>query len=126
MLLRVRKALRLSVALLAGAVFAGCLASTQRVSIQCVPEEVKVYVDGQLLEGAAADGVVLRTDEPHKIFVKGEGYEPVLVVLEPVVDAEGNESLGPEEVCIEVVPVGMQRTLEIEMERDVLEEKPGR
>jgi hypothetical protein len=114
----------LSSALLVIAAATGCLTSTQRVSIQCVPEEVKVYVDGRLLEGGAAEGVVLRTDEPHKIFVKGPGYEPQLVVLEPTVDAEGHETLGPDDVCIEVVPVGMHRELDLEMEADIEEEPP--
>lgn len=112
--------------LLASVVATGCLTSTQRVSIRCVPEEVKVYVDGRLLEDDAAEGVVLRTDQPHKIYVKGPGYEPRLVVLEPSVDAEGRETLGPDELCIEVVPVGVHREIELEMEHDVVEEAPAR
>jgi hypothetical protein len=121
-----RHALCLSSTLLASIAATGCLSSTQRVSIQCVPEEVKVYVDGRLLEDDAAEGVVLRTDEPHKIFVKGPGYEPQLVVLEPGVDAEGRETLGPDDVCIEIVPVGMHRELDLEMEQDIVEETPAR
>ncbi len=85
--------------------------------IECVPEQVNVYVDGRLLEAAEADELILRTDEPHKIFVKGPGYEPRLVVLEPRTDAEGHTSLGPDALCIEVVPVGVHRQLEIEVER---------
>jgi len=96
---------------------AGCLTSTERVRIECVPERVEVYVDGRLLETGETE-VSLRRDAPHKIYVKGPGYEPQLVVLEPVVDAEGNETLGSDAVCIEVVPIGMQRELELEIERD--------
>jgi len=104
--------------LLACALAAGCASSTQQVRIACVPEEVSVYVDGRLLEEGDGDVVVLRTDEPHKIFVKGAGFEPRLVVLEPSVDAEGRETLGPVELCIEVVPIGMERQLELEVEPD--------
>lgn len=113
-----RVALRAAV-LLASLLAAGCLTSTQRVRIDCVPKEVKVYVDGRLLEEADEGAVVLPTDEPHKIFVKGPGYEPRLVVLEPTLDAEGRETLGPDALCIELVPIGMERELELHMEHDV-------
>jgi hypothetical protein len=105
---------------------AGCLSSTQRVRIACVPEEMKIYVDGRLLEEGAENVIFLRTDEPHKIFVRGEGYEPQLVVLEPTLDADGRESLGADEVCIEVIPVGMERELDLQMEHDVPGEVPER
>jgi hypothetical protein len=91
----------------------GC-ASTQIVRFQCVPREVKVYVDGQLLEGEQA---ALRTDRPHKVYAKGRGYQPRLVVLEPEVDADGRAAFRDEDLCIDVVPVAMTRELELEVER---------
>ncbi|MEM7409863.1 MAG: hypothetical protein AAF430_06495 [Myxococcota bacterium] len=94
--------------------------SSQTVRLRCVPEQVSIYVDGELLE-AGVDEVVLRTDEPHKIFVKAPGYQPKLVVLEPETAADGRPHLGPDEVCIEPVAIGVDRKLEIEGERDVLE-----
>ncbi len=100
----------------AAALAAGC-ASTQRVRIECVPEQVSVYVDGRLLEGPV-DAVVLRTDEPHKIYVKGPGYEPRLVVLEPVTDADGRRRLDADHVCVEPVLVGQDRALELEVDRE--------
>jgi hypothetical protein len=103
-------------AIAAGA--AGCAASSQRVRLECIPEQVNVYVDGRLLESADADELILRTDEPHKIFVKGPGYEPRLVVLEPQTDAEGRTTLGSDSLCIEVVPVGVSRQLQLEVEHD--------
>jgi len=109
----------------AAGVAAGCAASTQSIRIECVPQQVTLYVDGRLLEGPA-DEIVLRTDQPHKIYVKGPGFEPKLVVLEPEVDADGRHSLGPGELCIEVVPIGMGRELEVEVERDVEVETPPR
>ncbi len=93
---------------------AGC-ATTQIVRIECVPREVTLYVDGELLEGNEA---ALRTDQPHKIYAKGPGYEPRLVVLEPEVDADGRAAFRDEDLCIEVVPIGMGRELEVEVERD--------
>jgi hypothetical protein len=99
----------------------GC-ASTQSVRIQCVPREVKVYVDGQLLEGGQA---ALRTDRPHKIYAKGPGYEPRLVVLEPEVDAQGRSAFR-DDLCLEVVPVGMKREIELEVEHGGKPEPPRR
>ena len=92
----------------------GC-ASTQTVPIECTPEEVSFYVDGRLLE-ESPDELVLRTDEPHKIYVKGPGYEPQLVVLDSSPDAEGELQLSPASLCIEPVPIGMGRDLRIEVE----------
>ena len=63
---------------------------------------------------------MLRTDEPHKIFVKAPGYQPKLVVLEPQA-AEDGANLGPDEVCIEPVAIGVDRQLRIEGEQDVLD-----
>ena len=92
---------------------AGC-ATTQKVRISCVPQEVKVYVDGRLLEG---DEAKLRTDRAHKIYAKGPGYEPQLVVLEPEVDEDGRAAFREDELCVRVVPVGVGRELEVEVER---------
>jgi hypothetical protein len=98
-------------------VVAGCATSTQSIRIDCVPAEVSVYVDGRLLE-ESPDVVLLRTDAPHKIFVKGPGYEPRLVVLEPELDRDGRLHFDTNELCIEVVPIGQHRELEVEVERD--------
>ena len=112
-----RSAGALAAALLAALLAAGC-ASTQEIRLQCVPEEVRVYVDGRLLE-SGTDRVELTRDAPHKIFAKAPGHQPQLVVLEPTTDAEGDTPLGADEVCIELVPVGMGRELEIDVEEDV-------
>ena len=100
-----------ALALLAAAA-AGC-ATTQNVRISCVPREVSVYVDGRLLEGNEA---ALRTDRAHKIYAKGPGYEPQLVVIEPEVDDNGRAAFREDELCVRVVPVGMGRELEVEVE----------
>lgn len=53
----------------------GC-ATKQTVSLACVPEEYTVYVDGEILKGGY-ESIELRAGEPHKIYVKGPGHEPV-------------------------------------------------
>ena len=97
-------------ALLAAA--AGCT-TTQNVRVSCVPREVSVYVDGRLLDGNEA---ALRTDRAHKIYAKGPGYEPRLVVVEPEVAEDGRAAFREDDLCVRVVPVGMGRELEVEVE----------
>jgi hypothetical protein len=101
-----------ALAALLAAAAAGCV-TTQKVRVSCVPRDVKVYVDGRLLEG---DEAALRTDRPHKIYAKGPGYEPQLVVLEPEVDEEGRAAFPEDDLCMRVVPVGVGRELEVEVE----------
>lgn len=99
-------------------------ASTQEIRVECVPEQVRLYVDGRLIEHPS-ERVALRSDEPHKIFARAPGYEPRLVVLEPHADAEGRTTLGESDLCIELVPIGVGRELEIEVEEDVeVERRP--
>ena len=99
----------------------GCV-STQRVRVDCVPQKVTVYVDGQQLEGNEAE---LRTDRPHKIYAKGPGDQPRLVVLEPEKGPDGRAAFPSDNVCLEVVPVAVGREIELDPERDV-EVEPGR
>jgi hypothetical protein len=109
-------------AVLLAATAAGC-ATTQKVRIDCVPQKVTVYVDGQQIEGNEAE---LRTDRPHKIYAKGPGYEPRLVVLEPETGPDGRAAFPSDNVCLEVVPVGMGRAIELDPERDVEVDAPAR
>jgi hypothetical protein len=102
----------LAIASVLAALATGC-ATTQKVRIACVPSEVVVYVDGRQIEG---DEVSLRTDRAHKIYAKGPGYEPRLVVIEPEVDERGRAAFREDELCMRVVPVAMGRELEVEVE----------
>ena len=112
--------LRRGIAATALAVFplalAGC-ATKQRVPLECVAEEVQIYVDGRLLEGQP-DAIDLRVDEPHKLYFKREGHEPRLVVLQPDAGADGTLRLEPGDVCVELVPVGLGRELTIELDEE--------
>jgi len=88
-----------------------------------VPQEVQVYVDGQLLEGSETS---LSTDRPHKIYAKAPGYQPRLVVLEPQVDERGQTGFDADDLCVELVPIGMDRELEVEIERGGAPDSPAR
>jgi hypothetical protein len=92
-------------------------AAKQRVPLDCVPEEVTVFVDQRALD-ELPETLELRSDRPHKIFLKGPGYEPQLIVLEPRRGDDGTSKLHPDRICVELVRVGVDRQLELEIEED--------
>jgi hypothetical protein len=104
------------VAVTASAIGVAC-AAKQRVPLDCVPEEVTVFVDQRELD-ELPETLELRSDRPHKIFLKGPGYEPQLVVLEPRRGADGTSTLHPDRICVELVRVGVDRQLRLEIEDD--------
>jgi hypothetical protein len=91
----------------------GC-AHTQAYPLDCVPRGVTVYLDKAALD-RVPDSIDLRTDRPHVLFFKGEGYESMMVVLEPEETADG-PALSPRDVCSEFNLVKRSRKLEIEVE----------
>ena len=97
----------------------GC-ASTQKVSLECVPSEVTVYVDGRALEGHP-DEIDLRTDQPHTFYFKGGDYRPQMVVL-VASEVEGETRLTPD-LCREVVFAEMRPDVVVELEEE--EPAPG-
>jgi len=104
------------VAVATSATVAAC-AAKQRVPLDCVPQEVTVFVDQRALE-ELPESLELRSDRPHKIFLKGPGYEPQLIVLEPRRDESGRTALHPDRICVELVRVGVDRQLTLEVEED--------
>lgn len=104
---------------LASALLPGC-AAKQSVPLECVAEEVEIYVDGRLLE-ERVDELRLPVDEPHKLYFKRPGHEPQLVVLEPSQDPDGRLRLEPADVCVELVPIGLDRKLTIELDEEGVE-----
>ena len=110
-----RARLAAALVLAAGAVAFGC-ATSQRISLECVPKDVKVYVDGRLLEGSPK-AVKLAKDQPHTVFFKGGGYQPQMVVFESQ-QREGKPVLDPVDLCSQVVFVEMQPELQVEVEPD--------
>jgi len=104
------------VAVTTSAVGVAC-AAKQRVPLDCVPEEVTVFVDQRALE-ELPESLELRSDRPHTVFLKGPGYEPQLIVLEPRRGDSGRTALHPDHICVELVPVGVDRELTLEIEED--------
>lgn len=94
----------------------GC-AAKQPIAIDCVPEEVVIYIDGEKIHGVPAE-VSLRTDRPHTLFFKGPGIEPELVVLRQTTVA-GRAALEPALVCVEPRYKQVRRQLEVEIAPDV-------
>jgi hypothetical protein len=72
-------------------------AARQRVSLECVPREVTVYVDGRALDETPAE-IELRKDRPHTLFFKGGDYEPQMVVMVSE-ELEDGHRLTPPDVC---------------------------
>ncbi|MBW2267409.1 MAG: hypothetical protein JRH16_02440 [Deltaproteobacteria bacterium] len=98
-------------------------ATTQRVSLDCVPHEVSVFVDGRELRAGTSD-VALATDEPHTVFFRGGGYAPRLVVLDSV-DGENGTQLSPPDVCSHTAFVPMRPDVEMHIDTSVSEGPPA-
>jgi hypothetical protein len=98
-----------------GAAAFGC-ATSQRVSLECVPRDVLVYVDGRLLEGVPK-AVKLAKDEPHTVFLKGSRYQAQMVVFESR-ERDGGPVLEPVDLCsgVAFVEVTPEVTIEVEPE----------
>lgn len=99
---------------------AGC-ASTQQIPLDCVPEPITLYVDGEALE-EIPESLELRRDQPHTLFFKGPGYQSELVVLRSE-EKEGEPWLTPSELCVRPVLIGVERRIEVEVEAE--EPAPG-
>jgi hypothetical protein len=108
---------RIAIAVVTAAAVGAACAARQRVPLDCVPEHVTVFVDQQALE-ELPETLELRSDRPHKVFLKGPSYGPRLVVLEPRRDESGKTTLHPDRICVELVPVGVDRQLTLEIEED--------
>jgi hypothetical protein len=98
----------------AAAVFFAC-APKQKIALDCVPQEVAIYVDGARLEGAPST-LDLRSDRPHTLYFKGPDFAPELVVLNSE-EVEGKARLSPSEVCVRPRYVRVKRELEMEIDR---------
>jgi hypothetical protein len=101
---------------------AGC-ATKQPIAIDCVPEEVVIYVDGERIDGVPEE-IKLRRDRPHTLFFKGPGLEPELVVLNST-KVDGDAALEPAEVCVHPRYKRVGRTVQIEIAPDVSAGPPG-
>lgn len=101
--------------LLAAILLATGCATRQVVPVECVTHSIEVWVDGRMID-ANPDLLRLSTDEPHKVLVKAAGFEPQLYVFEPEMGPDGKPRLSPGNLCVELVPRGQGRQLQIEID----------
>jgi hypothetical protein len=97
-----------------GLLAVGACAHKQTIRLDCVPKDITIYLDKVPLD-RVPDSIDLRTDQPHVLFFKGEGYEPTMVVL----DIEGTPdgpALSPQDLCFELNLARRNRELELEIE----------
>ncbi len=92
----------------------GACAPKQKIRLDCVPQEVTIYVDREPLP-SVPDSIDLRADQSHVLFFKGGGYEPAMVVLDIEESPEG-PVLYPRDVCFELDLIERTRDLRIEIE----------
>ena len=114
------RSLVVSIALAALAL--GC-AAKQRVSLDCVPREVSVYVDGRSLDRDTGS-IELRRDRDHKVCFKGGGVEPQLGVLESH-RAEDGARLAPADICSQTAFVPTSPRVEMQIAPEVSDGTPG-
>jgi len=92
----------------------GACAHKQTIRLDCVPKDVTIYLDKVPLD-RVPDSIALRTDRPHVLFFKGEGYQPVMVVLDIEETADG-PALFPRDLCFDLNLAKRKRELEIKIE----------
>jgi len=102
---------------LAAAVALSACAAKQKIALECVPEEVVIYVDGERIDGTPSE-LALSKDEPHTLYFKGPGLVPELVVLNSE-EVAGESALSPGEVCVKPRYVQVHREVEMEIDPDV-------
>jgi len=99
----------------------GC-ASTQKVSLECVPSEVNVFVDGRQLEGSPEE-ISLGTEEAHTVYLKGGDHQPQMVVMEPR-EVDGKQVLTNADLCRQVTFTEMRPELVVEIVDDAAPTEP--
>ncbi len=115
--------LRLATGVLLGAVSTAAMcAPYQRVGIRSVPEQAEVYVDGELV-GTTPLELRVGVAQDHSVYVKKEGYQPRMVVLNRNQPADGIDFLTPADIRVRLVPrTGMpDRDVQVEVEPDAPE-----
>jgi hypothetical protein len=113
---------RCALAIAVAAALTAC-APNQKIALDCLPEDVVIYVDGDRLEETPS-AIELRRDRPHTLYFKGANLVPELVVLDSE-EIEGKATLSPSEVCVKPRYVHVRRELEMEIDRDVSAAPPA-
>ena len=109
-------------ALIGLASLVGCAPTRmQLVPLELAPARVSIYVDGEHRVARAAPGggeqqIELRSDVPHVLFFKREGYRPERVVLTSH-EVDGVPQLRPERVVVRLDPLTpVRRQLSVELD----------
>ena len=89
-------------------------ATRQRIPIDCVPEDVTVYLDGEALEEIPTE-LELDPKRPHTLYFKSDEIVPELVVFESS-EVDGAARLSPEEVCVHPRTARARRVLRVEID----------
>jgi len=111
-----RSSYRCALPVAAAAALIAC-APKQKIALDCVPEEVVIYVDGEPLD-EPPPALDLRSDRPHTLYFKGPGLVPELVVLNSG-KMDGKAKLSPSEVCVKPRYVQVGRELEMKIDPNV-------
>jgi len=92
------------------------------VALELAPAPVSIYVDGRHreAEGTPSDAgerrIELRSDVPHVLFFKRDGYRPERVVLTSE-EVDGEPRLRPERVVVRLDPLTpVRRELTVELD----------
>lgn len=103
--------------LLAATLLVGACAAKQRVALDCLPEQVTIFVDGERLE-PNQDSVELASEKPHTVLFRAPGYAPRMIVIDSQAAADGTPLLHPTRVCADLVAhtPRMQRRLDLEVD----------
>lgn len=94
----------------------GC-ATKQQVALDCLPEQVTIFVDGERLDHSPK-ALELDADRPHTVLFRAPGYRPRMVVVEPDPTAEGRPALQPARICADLFARAprMQRHLDLQVD----------
>ncbi len=85
------------------AAFACHTPPVQRVRLHVEPADAQVFVDGAPLAAGTA-WVELRSDRPHVVLSKRDGYRPAQTVLETR-SVDGRPRLAPAEIRVRLEPL---------------------
>ncbi len=107
------KALLLAVT---GLLVSGCVAY-QRVGIESAPNAAEVYLDGELVRTTPLE-VRVPTGADHSVYVKKEGFQPRMVVLDRHAPADGIDFVTPADVRVRLVPRSGMADREVDVEVD--------
>jgi hypothetical protein len=94
-------------------------AAYQRVGIESAPDAAEVYLDGELV-GTTPLELRVPTAADHSVYLKKEGFQPRMVVLDRHAPADGIDFVTPADVRVRLVPrTGMQdREVEVELDKE--------